>query len=106
MMPRVYQQPAARNDLIEHYVYLAEEAGQSTADRFLDNAETSFTLLATQPRMGASVMLHRPEFSGMRKWGIDGFEDFLVFYLPRPDGVTIIRVLHAARDWWSLLGLL
>lgn len=33
------------------------------------------------------------------------FENHLVFYLPRPDGVSIVRVLHAARDWWSLLGL-
>jgi toxin ParE1/3/4 len=51
-MPRVYQQPAARNDLIEHYVYLAEEAGQDTADRFMDNAAASFVLLATQPKWG------------------------------------------------------
>ena len=104
-MPRVYQRPAARNDLIEHYVYLTEEAGQSTADRFMDNAAASFALLATQPKMGAPLMLRRPELSGMRKWGIDGFENFLIFYLPGPDGVTIVRVLHAARDWWSLLGL-
>jgi toxin ParE1/3/4 len=55
--------------------------------------------------MGAPLMLRRPELSGMRKWAVDGFENFLVLYLPRPDGVTIVRVLHAARDWWSLLGL-
>ncbi len=28
----------------------------------------------------------------------------LVFYEQRPDGVSIVRVLHAASDWWSLLG--
>jgi toxin ParE1/3/4 len=27
-----------------------------------------------------------------------------VFYEPRPDGVSIVRVLHAASDWWGLLG--
>ena len=27
-------------------------------------------------------------------------------YQPDADGVTIVRVLHAARDWWTLLGLL
>jgi len=27
-----------------------------------------------------------------------------VFYQPRPGGVSIVRVLHAASDWWSLLG--
>lgn len=29
----------------------------------------------------------------------------MVFYLPRADGVSIVRVLHAARDWWGLLGI-
>lgn len=24
-------------------------------------------------------------------------------YIPRPDGVSTVRILHAARDWWSLL---
>ncbi|MBK9308394.1 MAG: XRE family transcriptional regulator [Nitrospira sp.] len=36
---------------------------------------------------------------------ITGFENHLIFYIPQPDGVSIVRVLHAARDWWSLLGL-
>ncbi len=26
-------------------------------------------------------------------------------YLSRPDGVSIVRVLHAARDWWSVLSI-
>jgi hypothetical protein len=26
-MPRVYKRPAARRDLVEHYVYLVENAG-------------------------------------------------------------------------------
>ena len=27
------------------------------------------------------------------------------FYLPRPDGVAVVRVLHGARDWWGSIGL-
>jgi toxin ParE1/3/4 len=29
-----------------------------------------------------------------------------MFYLPHSQGVSIVRVLHAAQDWWSLLGIL
>lgn len=29
----------------------------------------------------------------------------LIFYMPPPSGVVIVRVLHGPRDWWSLLGL-
>jgi toxin ParE1/3/4 len=37
---------------------------------------------------------------------INGFETFPIFYVPREDGVSIVRVLHAAQDWWSLLGII
>ena len=104
-MPHVYKQAAARNDLIEHYIYLAEEAGEAVADCFMDAAATSFNVLATQPEIGAPLTLRRTELAGMRKWSVDGFDNILVFYLPLPNGVTIVRVLHAARDWWGLLGL-
>ncbi|HEX6005515.1 MAG TPA: type II toxin-antitoxin system RelE/ParE family toxin [Burkholderiales bacterium] len=36
---------------------------------------------------------------------VKNFDNHLIFYTVRPDGVSIVRVLHAARDWWSLLGL-
>ena len=49
-MRRVYKRPAARRDLIEHYVYLAENAGEQTAERFLAQAEHTFTDLADNRR--------------------------------------------------------
>jgi toxin ParE1/3/4 len=45
-MPTVYQHAAAKRDLVEQFVYLAEQAGLDTAERFLTNAETSFNELA------------------------------------------------------------
>jgi len=104
-MATVYQRAAARRDLIEHFVYLAENAGLDTAERFLANAEASFSDLAGQPMIGAPLTLRHPDLAGMRKWRVKDFDNHLVFYQPRPDGVSIVRVLHAARDWWSLLGL-
>lgn len=104
-MPKVYQRTAARRDLVEHFVYLAENVGLETAERFLTNAEASFKDLAGRPMVGALLTLRHPALAGMRKWRIKGFDNHLVFYLPCPDGVSIVRVLHAARDWWSLLGI-
>ena len=46
-MSRVGQREAARYDLVEHFVFLAEEAGLDTAERFLTNAEATFNLLAS-----------------------------------------------------------
>ena len=103
-MPRVFQRAAARRDLVEHFVYLAEHASLDTAERFLAHAEASFNDLAEQPMMGAPLTLKPPELAGVRKWRVKDFDNYLIFYLPRADGVSIVRVLYAARDWWSLLG--
>jgi toxin ParE1/3/4 len=103
-MARVYQRATARRDLIQHYVHLAETAGEETADRFLTHARSTFADLAEQPRIGAPLHLSNPALEHVRKWRVSGFESYLVFYLPRPDGVSVIRVLHAASDWWGLFG--
>ena len=104
-MPKVYQRAEARRDLVEHFVYLAENADLGTAERFLANSETSFNHVADQPLIGTSLTLRPPELAGLRKWRVREFDNYLIFYLLRPDGVSILRVLHAARDWWSLLGI-
>jgi toxin ParE1/3/4 len=62
-MPRVYKRPAARRDLVEHYVYLAENAGEETADRFLRQADVTFALLAEQPEIGAALTLRAPQLA-------------------------------------------
>ena len=103
--PRTFKRTAARQDLIDHYVDLAGVAGEAVADRFLVRAEQSFAELAAQPEMGAPLALRRPDLVELRKWRVRDFEDVLIFYRPRPDGVSIVRVLHGAIDWWRLLGL-
>lgn len=104
-MPTVYQRAAARRDLVEQFVYLAEQAGLDMAERFLTNAEASFNDLALQPMIGAPLILQHPTLAGIRKWRIKDFDNHLIFYLPHADGESIVRVLHAARDWWSVLGI-
>jgi toxin ParE1/3/4 len=91
--------------LVEHYVYLGEHADLQTAERFLANAHATFVDLSKNPERGAPLSLRSPRLAGLRKWRINAFEKFLVFYLPRPYGVSIVRVLHAAQDWWTILGM-
>lgn len=78
----------------------------ATADRFLARAEATFTELIEHPAIGAPLTLRRSELVGIRKWRVKDFEKFLIFYFPRPrGGVSVVRVLHAAQDWWGMLGL-
>lgn len=104
-MPIVYLRAVARRDLSDHFVYLAENAGLDTAERFLAQAETTFGSLVCEPMIGAPLALKPPELAGLRKWRVKDFDNHMIFYLPRADGISIVRVLHAARDWWSLLGI-
>jgi toxin ParE1/3/4 len=70
-MSKVHQREAARRDLIEHFLYLAEEAGIETAERFLAQAEASFKQLAEHPKMGSPLTLCPPELAGLRKgWNL------------------------------------
>jgi len=103
-MPQVYQRATARRDLVEHFVYLAESAGLGTAERFLTQAEATFDELARQPSIGSPLTLRPPELAGLRKWRVRNFDNYMIFYLPRPNGISVVRVLHAARDWWDVLG--
>lgn len=105
MTPVVRKREAARLDLVDHFAYLAETVDTDLADRFLANAETSFADLARQPGMGAPLGLKHPKLANLRKWRVKAFDNHLVFYEPIANGVSIVRVLHAASDWWSLLGM-
>lgn len=75
------------------------------AERFLDNAEASFNELAAHPLIGAALTLQHPDLASMRKWRVKGFDKHRIYYQPRPESVSIVRVLYAARDWWELLGI-
>ena len=97
-MPTVTKREAARRDLVEHFVYLAENAGLDVAERFLAHAEASFNDLARQPLIGAPLKLRHPDLAGIRKWRVKDFDNCLIFYLPRQEGVAIVRVLHGAQD--------
>jgi toxin ParE1/3/4 len=102
-MPRVIQRAAARNDLLDYFVYLAEKAGLDTVDRFLASAELTFNNLAERPMLGTALVSQRPEIAGLRKWRVRDFENVLIFYQPHMEGVSIVRVIHATRDWPRLL---
>lgn len=105
-MREVFTSEAARQDLIEQFVYLAAHADEDVAERFLVRVEQCFADLLSQPDMGAPLKLRHPELSGLRKWRVRDFDDVLVFYRPHARGITIARVLHAATDWWRVLGFI
>jgi toxin ParE1/3/4 len=100
---RIIKRPLARFDLIEEADFIEQVYGLAKAESFLDAAEVSFSNLALMPLMGSPRHDLVAEIPDLRQWRIKGFEDYLIFYHPLPDGVEIIRVLHGKRNIPTIL---
>jgi toxin ParE1/3/4 len=87
----------AEIDLLNHFLFIGED-NLDAAERFLAAAEDAITKLADMPGMGALRDFKNSELVGLRSWPIKGFESYLVFYMPTPTGIDVLRVLHGARD--------
>jgi toxin ParE1/3/4 len=95
---RVLKRAPASRDLIDHFVFLSENASVDVARRFIQSANSAFKELTQMPQIGASRTFRNPRFAAVRMWPIRGFERFLVFYRPLKDGIEVLRVVHGARD--------
>lgn len=90
-MAEVTLAPQAEQDLLEIWLYIADDQ-PIHADRVLDRLETAAQRLAAFTEIGTD----RPELGeGLRSFPV---ERYMLFFRPRPDGIEIVRVLHASRD--------
>jgi toxin ParE1/3/4 len=94
----------ARRDILSNAEYLEEHGGVETAQRFIDATRSTFDELAKMPNLGVLCAFHRPALRRIRRWPVKGFENWLIFYRPRRNGVEIVHLIHGARDIENLLG--
>jgi toxin ParE1/3/4 len=91
-MPQVLRTAQAAIDLLEIWVYIAEESSMDAADRVLGTIDRKCQALAEQPGMGR----RREELaSGLRSLPVGSY---VIFYRDQDGGIEVIRVLHGARD--------
>jgi plasmid stabilization system protein ParE len=91
-MAKVFYSASAENDLLEAWLYVAEDSVLS-ADRMLDQIETDAMRLLDQPLMGRERSELAP---GIRSWPTS--TPYILFYFPSENGIVVARVLHHARD--------
>jgi toxin ParE1/3/4 len=89
--------PAAENDLINIWLYIARDNSEAT-DRVYQAAENTFQILAATPRMGTLYRPRRAQLEGLRFFPVSKFKNYVVYYREHPQGIEIIRVLHAQKD--------
>ena len=82
----------AEADLSEIWAYLANEASEVVATRFIESIETIFATLQHAPEIGTRRERFAP---GLR---VVFQSPYAIYYLPSEQDIMIVRVLHGARD--------
>jgi toxin ParE1/3/4 len=94
--------PLASQDFDEIYTYISQN-NPNAALRFFDAARETFAKIATTPNLGRIYQTQNQNLTGLRKWGIKGFKSYIIFYLIREDVLIIVRIIHGARNFPTLL---
>ncbi|MDX6710332.1 MAG: toxin ParE1/3/4 [Blastocatellia bacterium] len=91
-MPELIYSPEAESDLIEIWLYIAEDKDPETADRVLSSVWDKCNALLKHPEMGRRREELAPGLRSIPKGS------YVVFYRQAGDRIEIVRVLHGARD--------
>lgn len=104
MTSRVIIAREASAELDESALHLAKEGSIDVALRFYAQADATFESLLSSPFIGRRRAFKSPQLKDVRTWPVNGFTDWLIFYVPDSTGIHVLHVLHGARQLASLLG--
>ncbi len=100
-MPNIQFSEFVASELIEIATTIAADHPDA-AVRFLEAADRTFELLAGQPHMGRERSFPHSRLKGMRSFVVSGFDNYLIFYQPIPEGIAVFHVYHGARNLSAL----
>lgn len=103
-MPRTTFRPSAWREVHQAMWYLEEQSDAEVAERFLNNLMSSCNALAQMPNMAPTCGFKRAELKNVRRWPVKGFENWLIYYQPKGDGIEVLHVVHGARDQERIFG--
>jgi toxin ParE1/3/4 len=83
--------PIAEQDLAEIWVYIAEDS-PTAATAFIEKIQAKFIPLLEFPGMGA------PRDQIVQGLRAAPYKNYVIYYMHDDAAVTIIRVVHGARD--------
>ncbi len=94
-MPVVRRTAQAEEDLIEIWIYIAQD-NPAAADRLIDKFDSKFFLLAEQPALGPAREDIAPELRYLP------VGNYLILYRIIESGIEVVRVVQGARHLKSL----
>jgi len=101
--PHIAFRPRARLDLLEQYLYLADQATVEVAERYFTAVDRTCARLAKLPRSGTLYDSGVERLTGMRQVPVSGFAPYFLFYMPRGGGIEVVRILHGSRNTEELI---
>lgn len=96
-MGRIDTTEAAEDDLAEAALFIAED-DIIAAERFVENVEERYRLLADSPELGRPREDLGPDIRCLP------FRKYLIFYRPIEGGIQVVRFLSGYREIESLFG--
>ena len=91
----------ANHEIMEIFDYL-DQRDETVANRFYDAVEQTVRQLARSPYLGERCQFRSPQTKGMRIWQVSGFSNYLIFYQVGKTDLTVVRVIHGARDYAAM----
>jgi toxin ParE1/3/4 len=91
MAKRPLKSPQTEIDLTAIWDYIATDNPRA-ADTLLGRIDATFNMLAETPFAGRDRSELRAD---LRSFPVG---NYLIFYIPTPDGVEVVRVMHGRQD--------
>jgi len=72
------------------------DANPDAAERLCDAVESALKLLSQHPQIARKAgFAHAPK---VRRWVLQSFPNYSIYYKDHPGEIVLIRLLHGARD--------
>ena len=90
-MPAIHRTAASRQDYLDIFLYVAQH-NLPAAERLIKRFDEALAVLSENPHMAPQ----RADLgSGIRGHPVG---NYVLFYRPTRDGISLLRALHGARD--------
>ena len=96
---KVYKTNLAKQDIFESASHIAR-LSSTQAFAFLGAVELSIETIRAAPRIGIKKNIWGVK--NLRMWPVKTFNRHLIFYRADKDTITIVRLIHSARNYSSL----
>jgi toxin ParE1/3/4 len=99
----LFIQESAQQDILRQVEWYADKGLPDIARRFYAAVLDAIDALQAMPDAGPPKPSVNPHLAGLRSWPVGDFQAFRVYYLARPEMLSVVRVLHGKRDIGAIL---